>query len=187
LANGGLFFWGIGNAVGPSIAELTRILHKPEVLFSPIRSSPRRNDVAPAVVAAWSEATTMAGEPYALSAQSLITSRLDPITPRDVHYALVCYSDHSLFGAASEQKIVFRRLRNLLTKRPVGASQVTAVVRYDKTATETGAVYDVSFRALLVPPYFIRLRKPTPLSHPAKQHHDWERAVSLLWQQRAVD
>ena len=129
----------------------------------------------------------MAGEPYALSAQSLITSRLDPITPRDVHYALVCYSDHSLFGAASEQKIVFRRLRNLLTKRPVGASQVTAVVRYDKTATETGAVYDVSFRALLVPPYFIRLRKPTPLSHPAKQHHDWERAVSLLWQQRAVD
>jgi hypothetical protein len=186
-ANRGLFFWGIGNAIGPSIAELVRILDNPEVLFSPIRSSPRRDDVAPAVVAAWSEATTMAGEPYSLAAQSLITSRLDPITPRDVHYALVCYSDQSLFGAASDGKIVFGRLRNLLTKRPVGASQVTAVVQYDKTAQETGAAYDVNFRAMLVPPYFIRLRKPMPLPLFSGNHHDWERAVSLLWRQRAVD
>jgi hypothetical protein len=187
VANGGLFFWGIGNAIGPSIGELVRILDNPEVLFSPIRSAPRRDDVAPAMVAAWSEATTMAGEPYPLSAQSLITSRLDPIARRDVHYALVCYSESSLFGAASQGKIVFGCLRNLLTKRPVGASQVTAVVQYDRTANETGAPYDVSFRAVLVPPYFIRLRRPMPLPQPAEHQHDWQRAVSLLWRQRAVD
>jgi len=186
IANGGLFFWGIGNAIGPSISELVRILDSPEVLFSPIRSSPRRDDVAPAAVATWSEATTMAGEPYLLSAQSLITSRLDPITPRDVHYALVCYSDRSLFGVASEEKIAFGRLRNLLTNRPVGASQVTAVVKYDRTVKESGAAYDVSLRAVLVPPYFIRLRKPTPLP-PTGHHCDWERAVSMLWRQRAID
>jgi len=187
LANGGLFFWGIGNAIGPSIAELVRVLDNPEVLFSPIRSAPRRDDAAPAAVAAWSEATTMAGEPYTLSAQSLITSRLDPITPRDVHYALVCYSDRPLLSAVSEGKIIFGRLRNLLTKRPVGASQVTAVVQYDKTANETGAAYDVSFKAVLVPPYFIRLRRPIPLPQHAEHQHDWERAVTLLWRQRAVD
>src|SRR3989442_609628 len=184
IANGGLFFWGIGNAIGPSISELVRILDSPEVLFSPIRSSPRRVDVAPAVVAAWSEATTMAGEPYSLSAHSLITSRLDPITPRNVHYALVCYSDRSLFGAVSEGKIAFGRLRNLLTKRPVGASQVTAVVQYDKTANATGAAYDVNFKAVLVPPYFIRLRKPMPLPR-VGHHRDWGSAVSVHWQQRA--
>ena len=187
VANGGLFFWGIGNAVGPSIAQLVRALGNPEVLFSPIRSAPRRDDVAPAIVAAWSEATTMAGEPYSLSAQSLITSRLDPISPRDVHYALICYSDRSLFGNVSEEKLVFGRLRNLLTKRPVGASQVTAVVQYDRTATQTGAVYDVNFRAVLVPPYFIRLRKPMPLPPSAEHHPNWGKAVSLLWQQRAID
>jgi hypothetical protein len=187
VANGGLFFWGIGNAIGPSIAELVRVLDYPEVLFSPIRSAPRRDDAAPAVVAAWSEATTMAGELYSLSAQSLITSRLDPITPRDVHYALVCYSDRSLFGAASEGKLLFGRLRNLLTKRPVGASQVTAVVQYDRTVNETGAAYGVNLRAALVPPYFIRLRKPMPLPPPSKRDHDWERPVSLLWRQRAID
>jgi hypothetical protein len=185
VANGGLFFWGIGNAIGPSMAELVRVLDSPEVLFSPIRSAPRRDDVAPAVVAAWSEATTMAGEPYSLSTQSLITSRLDPITPRDVHYALVCYSDGSLFGAVREGKIAFGRLRNLLTNRAVGASQVTAVVKYDKTGKESGAAYDVSFRAVLVPPYFIRLRKPKPIT-PAGHHRDWERAVSTLWKQRAI-
>lgn len=129
----------------------------------------------------------MAGEPYSLSAQSLITSRLDPITPRDVHYALVCYSDRSLFGAVSEGKLVFGRLRNLLTGRPVGASQVTAVVQYDKTADETGAAYDVKFRAVLAPPYFIRLRRPTPLPPSAEHYPDWERAVSLVWRLRAID
>jgi hypothetical protein len=187
VANGGLFFWGIGNAIGPSIAELVRVLDNPDVLFSPIRSAPRRDDVAPAVVVAWSEATTMSGEPYSLSARSLITSRLDPITPRDVHYALVCYSDLSLFGPVSEEKLVFGRLRNLLTKRPVGASQVTAVVQYDRTASQTGAVYDVNFRAVLVPPYFIRLRKPMPLSPSTGPYHNWEKAVSLAWRQRAID
>jgi hypothetical protein len=39
-ANDGLFIWGIGNAIGPSIRELVRRTNRPEVLFSPIKSSP---------------------------------------------------------------------------------------------------------------------------------------------------
>ena len=46
-ANGGIFIWGIGNAVGPSIRELVRRGPKPEVLFSPIKSAPKQQDVLP--------------------------------------------------------------------------------------------------------------------------------------------
>jgi len=185
IANNGFFFWGIGNAIGPSITELVRLAENPEVLFSPIQSRPRREDVSPALVVTWSEATTLAGDQYPISKRSVVTSRLDPISPRDVHYALVCYSSHSLLGSVSETKIRFGQLRNLLTKRPVGASQVTAVVQHDEKARETGPAYNVRLRAALVAPYFIRLRKPIPL--PTAQHQqDWDRDVNLLWQELAT-
>ncbi len=52
-ANSGMFFWGIGNSIGPSLRELLRCTPSPEVLFSPTRSTPRREDVAPPAVVAW--------------------------------------------------------------------------------------------------------------------------------------
>ena len=55
-ANGGIFYWGIGNAVGPSILELLRRTDEPEVLFSPIKSAPKRDDVTPEAVVAWTAA-----------------------------------------------------------------------------------------------------------------------------------
>ena len=39
VANRGIFVWGIGNAIGPSIRELLRREAQPEVLFSPIKST----------------------------------------------------------------------------------------------------------------------------------------------------
>src|ERR1700761_2672202 len=61
-ANGGVFYWGIGNAVGPSILELLRKSDEPEVLFSPIKSTPRRDDVTPQRVVAWTAAAGLNGE-----------------------------------------------------------------------------------------------------------------------------
>src|SRR4051794_39093002 len=51
--NRGTFLWGIGNSIAPAVAELIRRVDRPEVLFSPIRSRPRRVDVAPAVTVRW--------------------------------------------------------------------------------------------------------------------------------------
>src|SRR5687768_6644325 len=77
VANNGVFFWGIGNAVGPSMKELIRCTPRPEVLFSPIKSRPRAKDVAPPAVVAWVTGHTLAGEFFRLTAPSLVTSRQD--------------------------------------------------------------------------------------------------------------
>jgi len=166
-ANGGVFYWGIGNAVGPSILELLRLSDEPEVLFSPIKSAPRRDDVSPESVVAWTAAAGLDGEPYRLPLWSLITSRFNVGRPR--HYALVCRSDSSLVNGPAEQttdKIAIGELTNLLTGRPLGASQVTAVVRRRAQYAPVTAEYSVNFRAKLAPPYFIQLSDPLPITVP---------------------
>lgn len=166
LANGGVFFWGIGNAVGPSIAALVAQTNDPLVLFSPIKSPPRVEDAQPECVVTWTAAIGLNGAPYALPLQSLITSRFT--VGREHHYALVCSSKFPLTDAHNESLLTSEGifpgdLCNFLTGRPVGASQVTAVVQRCRQAASK-ASYPVSFMAKLVPPYFIRLSAPRPIS-----------------------
>jgi hypothetical protein len=165
IANDGVFYWGIGNAVGPSILELLHKSAEPEVLFSPIKSPPRRDDVAPETVVAWTAAEGLDGEPYRLPAWSLITSRFNAGRPR--HYALVCKSDSSLLDefesiTAGIARIAIRELTNLVTGRPLGSSQVTAVVKRQDHSCIPSAEYSV--RLKLVPPYFIQLSSPRPIT-----------------------
>jgi len=166
-ANGGVFYWGIGNAVGPSILELLRRSVEPEVLFSPIKSAPKRDDVAPEAVVAWTAAAGIDGEPHRLPVWSLITSRFNVGRPR--HYALVCKSDftfteESVFGRESVERVAMGELTNIVTGRPLGASQVTAVVQRQVGSNPSGAEYEVKFRARLVPPYFVQLSDPRPIT-----------------------
>lgn len=165
VANGGFFIWGIGNAVGPSIRELVRRNSSPEVLFSPIKSAPKAKDISPPAVAAWTAGEALDGSQYSLPQHSLVTSRYDPETPRDGHYALVCFSPRPITDAQSEDRIVFDGLNNLLTGRRIGASQVTAVVRLDAARSDNASSYEVAIRAELVYPYFIRLKNPVLLPH----------------------
>src|SRR5262249_38682912 len=116
-ANDGVFFWGIGNAIGPSMLELLRCTDSPEVIFSPIHSMPRREDAMPESVVAWSEAQTLSGDEYQLPQHSLITSRFAPLRPRAKHYALVCYSEAPVAIRACHERLQFSGLRNLLTNR----------------------------------------------------------------------
>ena len=166
-ANGGIFYWGIGNAVGPSIHELLRKSDEPEVLFSPIKSAPRRDDVAPESVVAWTAAAGLNGEPYRLPIWSLITSKFNIGRPR--HYALVCRSDSSLVddfdnAAQNVERIAMGELTNIVTGRPLGSSQVTAVVQRRVQLSPSSAEYSVKFRAKLVPPFFIQLSAPRPIT-----------------------
>ena len=46
--NGGIFLWGIGQSIGPSLPDLLRVTPSPEVLFSPIRTPAAAHDVSPA-------------------------------------------------------------------------------------------------------------------------------------------
>jgi hypothetical protein len=162
IANGGVFIWGIGNSVGPSIRELVHRMSKPEVLFSPIKSSPRPQDVLPPAVAVWSHGETLSGEFYRLPEHSLVTSRYDPLAPT-WHYALVCSSPIPISPVQPAGRVALAALTNLRTGRPIGASQVTAVVNFRPLASERGHVYDVSARAELAYPYFIKLHQPVML------------------------
>lgn len=165
--NGGIFLWGIGNAIGPSMRELLLREHSPEVIFSPIKSPPKREDAEPNDVVVWTSGHDLGGASVSLPPCSLVTSRGSSTTRRaSRHYALVCYSDSSLriHDTATWPTITTGNLVNLLSKSPVGASQVTAVVLHDAERSAAGASYPVALRALLVPPYLVELTNPRPIS-----------------------
>jgi hypothetical protein len=190
-ANGGTFFWGIGNAVGPSMKELIRRSDAPEVLFSPIKSAARVEDKSPPAVVAWTSGVTLDGSLFELPPASLITSRFDPDNPRGAHYALVCFSQQPLQLNESGDKIKYGELRNLLTGRPVGASQVTSIIQHEPQSNQGSRIYDVAIRARLVAPFLIHLRDPIVLDTSgvgrcSAEKPDWAGAVRLLWERRAA-
>jgi hypothetical protein len=184
IANSGIFLWGIGNAVGPGIRELVRRCDRPEVLFSPIIGAARKEDVTPESVVAWTLGETHDGREYPLPSRSLVTSRQSVSSPKAAHYALVCFSGETLVPCSPGLTLAFGTLRNLLSGRPVGASQVTAVVAGDSEALVKGRTYEVAFRAHLVYPYFIRLRQPVALLPLGESDEDWATAVESVWSQR---
>ena len=164
--NSGLFTWGIGNSVAPGIAELVRRSTRPEVLFSPIKSRPRKIDVSPSIVVRWRRATTLTGVRVELPETSLVTSGMPSIDAAAPHYALVCAAESPL-QLSDWGRLRFGELRNLRSGKPLGPSQVTAVVQREAGATVLpGPEYVVALRTALADPYFLRLEDPQPLEHP---------------------
>jgi hypothetical protein len=164
LLNGGVFLWGIGNAVGQSMRKLVKLEAHPEVIFSPIRSAPRRVDVDPENVVVWMAGRTVDGEEYEIPSGSLVTSGYSPHKGHKNHYALVCASQETLGINHAAEVIAFGRLRNILSNRQVGASQVTAVVtQVDQEDGKEGAIYPAAIRAQLIFPYVVQLVDPIPL------------------------
>lgn len=184
VANQGVFLWGIGNSVGAAIGELVRRCGSPEVLFSPIKSPAKPMDVVPDSVVAWTKAETIDGHEFLLPAHSMVTSRLSISSPKSAHYALVCFSESPLMAGGSSLRFSFGALRNILSGKPVGASQVTAVVTATVGGADGGAVYEAPLRANLAPPFFIRLREPRPIPSLAGSKQDWASAVQSAWQRK---
>jgi hypothetical protein len=179
-ACGGIFYWGIGSAIGPAVAALVAVAKSPDVLFSPIKSPARVVDVAPSHVVRWSGGRGLSGEWVNLPEAAHVTSRWDPLRPGAARYALVCQSDRPLeLGFHGE--LSFEQLCNLRSGAPVGASQVTAVVR--RTRRRAAAVrersYPVALRARIVWPYLIRLASPSPSTPLAQLHASPELQLSL--------
>ncbi|MBL8180001.1 MAG: hypothetical protein JNL64_00135 [Blastocatellia bacterium] len=158
LANGGVFLWGIGNAIGPSILELMLHTARPTVIFSPIKTAAKLKDIDPPSVVVWTEAEALDGNDFTIPSCSRVTSRYDPESPKRHHFALVCYSASPLLPLRRDFKIGFQQLSNLRTGRPVAASQVTAVVQRKESYKDSSSLYDVAILAELIEPYFVRLK-----------------------------
>lgn len=161
-AGNGIFVWGIGNSVGPTIREVVANNKNLPVLFSPIQSKPRLVDVKPAALIVWLSYIDDRGEARPLPGHTLVTSRGDdPRTgSQKRHYALLCHSERSLLEEAPDE-VDFDELRNAATSKTLGFSQVTALVR--RTPREVGGIgspgrrYQVPFKAELFSPYCVRL------------------------------
>ena len=158
--SGGIFLWGIGNALGPSMRALLQTESAPEVVFSPIASPPKTSDVSPPAIVAWASAADLDGAPVALPQWSIVTSRAPSPARAPRHYALVCFSSEPLTLRAHHHTVGIGSVRNILTGSKVGASQVTAVVTQVGDSSTAGLSYPVALRAHLVAPHFVALSDP---------------------------
>lgn len=167
-AGGGLFAWGIGNSLGVNtkLAQQEMQRNEVDVLFTPMRSAAKHIDVEPSQVLIWLNYLNENGEPIRLPNHMVVTSRgnLAQAGGKRSHYALICNSRHDITIAANGGVIDANKARNFASLNPLGASQVTAVVRYQSISDELPEKsYPVTFRAELHGAGFVRLVSPVVL------------------------
>jgi hypothetical protein len=163
-AANGIFLWGIGNSVGPSVRKLLASLkgRDPYVVFSPMLAAPRAVDVSRAEVVAWQSARGLDEQEWEMPASTLVTSRGGPnAIGKSRHYALVCMRNEALRANDSGDRFAIADLANFATGNPVGHSQVTAVVR--RTGRSPGGPYIAAVVAKLTFPFVVELSDPVAL------------------------
>ena len=164
LAGTGVFLWGVGNAPAVAITALARLRVPVPVVFSIMKSKPKAIDLAPRRVVVWRQYIDEQGIERPLPPNSLVTSRADNASGAKArHYALMCYSDAPL---TLKKGVPFdpRAFRNVGgAGAPVGASQVTALLR-KVCDTEEISNYEANICAWLTGGYWVRLYEPRELS-----------------------
>jgi hypothetical protein len=164
-ANGGTFYWGVGNAPSTMIGSLSRMESEIPVIFSIMKSRAKIHDSAPSSVVVWRRYIDAQGFERPLPPSALITSRGESGSGarKSKHFALVCNSREPL-------KIVMgvpfdhRAYRNAGVKGgAIGASQVTALVTPVEVEHQL-AEYEANLTATLVEGCWVRLTDPVQLS-----------------------
>ena len=160
----GYFFWGVGQSLGENAKVAARDVTSLRAFFSPMSCKPKAIDVAPASVVLWNAWVDIQGQMRQLPTHCFVTSRasLPSGRKKESHYALVCFSDRELASQQEDIRVSPDQLRNLTTNKPLGASQVTSIVRVLSQTKETCAAkgYSVSFTAELRLPYCVQLAQP---------------------------
>ncbi|MBN9023308.1 MAG: hypothetical protein J0H08_14695 [Rhizobiales bacterium] len=159
-AGRGSFCWGVGNAPATMTNALARLGHPVLAIFSIMKSRPKAVDVQPARIFAWRRYVDSTGCVRPLPRHVLVTSRADSAGgPKDRHFALMCWSNEPL---AIQRGVPFdpSAYRNAGgTGAPVGASQVTALLR--RSSEGVGATgYEANMCAWLADSYWVRLTDP---------------------------
>jgi hypothetical protein len=176
LQSGGVFLWGIGSSVRPSLVRLLECTANPQVIFTPMRSAPAEHGVRPAAIVTWRRGTAIDGRRFVLPDYTVVTSGVRDGAKPGRHYALVCQREAPLRCGVAES-LSLGTLRNLASGADVGFSQVTSIVEYDPARRPSGPKYTIAFRAQLVYPYLLSLAGPisdSPSSHAADSQEAWE-------------
>ncbi len=185
-AGDGTFFWGIGNSPSAAISQLARAAVPVKVVFSIMKSPPKSIDSAPSRTVAWRRYVDVRGSERPLPVHVLVTSRGDATGgAKRFHCALMCRSDAplTLRRGVPFDPTGFRNAGG--TGAPVGASQVTALLR--RTGPGDGCPdYEENVTAWLAGSYWVRLVDPVELDEPrlaslrdlTVNARDWRAAVS---------
>lgn len=164
LAGGGMFCWGVGNAPALLTRALAQLHHPVAAVFSIMKGRPKAIDLSPTRTLVWRRYINADGVERPLPPHVLVTSRGESkLGPKNKHFALMCWSDKPL---AIEHGIPFDpgAYRNASgTGAPVGASQVTALLKRTSTSS-LASPYEANLRARLVDGYWVRLADPLELT-----------------------
>lgn len=160
-AGDGLFCWGIGNAPPRSLNETVRRGIDIDVVFSMMKSRPKSSDVTPSGLVVWRSYFDFDGVERPLPPNVLITS--GPKASRRAHYALMCHADQQLKLADLGAFDPTAYLNVSEAARPVGASQVTALLRRVAGEREN-ASYRINLRASLTQSSWVKLGRPLELT-----------------------
>jgi hypothetical protein len=155
-AGGGLFCWGVGNPPSSGIATLVEARAPINVVFSLMRSNAKAIDHSPGSVLRWRAYLDAAGKVRPLPAHVRVTSR----GGKDRHYALMCWSDEPL--VLSDYCAFDHSVHRNLSGAPIGATQVTALVRRISPDSAT-PLYRTGFGARLVESYWVKLVEAEPV------------------------
>lgn len=163
LAGDNTFAWGIGNSLGNAVEMVKQLssLEDVDVLFTPMKSAPKLSDVFPSQIFLWLNYQTRAGQTFSLPEHMLVTSR-GGVSKR-THYALLCKSETKLVHDKIHGSFDSSDVRNFASLNPVGASQVTSVVRYSGSNSGEKA-YSVALKATLYGEGFVKLVEPVVLN-----------------------
>jgi hypothetical protein len=161
---GGSFWWGIGESKSQSITLLRHTEPKPIVIFSLMRTPAHARDAEPDGVVLW-QAFLSDQRERPIPAHVVVTSSAHSRngSPKRRHFALVCESAVSLrkSGGGSLDAGTLRNFGE--NGRPIGSSQVTAVVEHNGLVARS-LLYPISARAWLTSPFIATLTSPRPLS-----------------------
>ena len=160
----GVFLWGVGNPPGRLPAGLALAGTELEVVFSVMKTRPKAIDTAPATVLAWRRYVGADGSERSLPAHCLVTSRgTMGGASKTRHYALICRSVAPLclgdLGPFDPE--AYRNVSG--NGAPIGASQVTALLRSVGPRCAGAGTYRVNLRATLTQDLWVRLCDPVVL------------------------
>lgn len=163
-AGGGLFFWGVGNAPSKLAQPLARVGVPVPVIFSVMKSAPKKADMRPSGILAWNGYLDCHGVEQEVPGHVLVTSRSETGGgPKKTHFALMCCSLEPL---KLREGVSFnhRNYRNAgSVGGAVGASQVTALLEPCTPGVSSAPEYQQSMSAVLTGSYWVRLTRPVRL------------------------
>jgi hypothetical protein len=178
----GVFGWGIGNSLRAEFDARTAKDRIMPVVFSTMISRAKMIDREPAAVWLWQSYKDSSGRTIPLPRNMLVTSRAKRYNRGNhrPHYALFCHSDVCLSSSGGNAVLDAATLRNAATGRPLGHSQVSALVRIaDVPNHGQHKFYPITVLAQLVPPYCASLSEPIALPQRFRRLLDVTEETSL--------